>query len=171
MCVCWICSNVVKSQESKLMVRYNSLVGCCLIGVCISFYYQMLLCYCILNCSHCTGGSTSCTQTACNSQVGVFSATLPPEALEITRKFMNKPVSLVLVACTVVHGSMIAVVTCCASEHQCCASTILGLVNLHAHQRSEVSPFEVRLKRLALGQQLQQASINLCVAVYRCAFL
>lgn len=27
-------------------------------------------------------------------QVGVFSATLPPEALEITRKFMNKPVSL-----------------------------------------------------------------------------
>lgn len=26
-------------------------------------------------------------------QVGVFSATLPPEALEITRKFMNKPVS------------------------------------------------------------------------------
>jgi superfamily II DNA/RNA helicase len=25
-------------------------------------------------------------------QVGVFSATLPPEALEITRKFMNKPV-------------------------------------------------------------------------------
>lgn len=28
------------------------------------------------------------------SQVGVFSATLPPEALEITRKFMNKPVSL-----------------------------------------------------------------------------
>ncbi len=28
-------------------------------------------------------------------QVGVFSATLPPEALEITRKFMNKPVSAV----------------------------------------------------------------------------
>jgi superfamily II DNA/RNA helicase len=28
-------------------------------------------------------------------QVGVFSATLPPEALEITRKFMNKPVRLV----------------------------------------------------------------------------
>ena len=27
-----------------------------------------------------------------NVQVGVFSATLPPEALEITRKFMNKPV-------------------------------------------------------------------------------
>jgi superfamily II DNA/RNA helicase len=27
-------------------------------------------------------------------QVGVFSATLPPEALEITRKFMNKPVSV-----------------------------------------------------------------------------
>jgi hypothetical protein len=27
-------------------------------------------------------------------QVGVFSATLPPEALEITRKFMNKPVGL-----------------------------------------------------------------------------
>jgi superfamily II DNA/RNA helicase len=26
------------------------------------------------------------------AQVGVFSATLPPEALEITRKFMNKPV-------------------------------------------------------------------------------
>ncbi|GMP29980.1 hypothetical protein CsSME_00051061 [Camellia sinensis var. sinensis] len=24
-------------------------------------------------------------------QVGVFSATMPPEALEITRKFMNKP--------------------------------------------------------------------------------
>ncbi len=31
--------------------------------------------------------------TMCMSQVGVFSATLPPEALEITRKFMNKPVS------------------------------------------------------------------------------
>ena len=29
----------------------------------------------------------------CSVQVGVFSATLPPEALEITRKFMNKPVS------------------------------------------------------------------------------
>lgn len=29
-------------------------------------------------------------------QVGVFSATLPPEALEITRKFMNKPVSCLL---------------------------------------------------------------------------
>lgn len=28
-----------------------------------------------------------------NLQVGVFSATLPPDALEITRKFMNKPVS------------------------------------------------------------------------------
>lgn len=28
----------------------------------------------------------------CALQVGVFSATLPPEALEITRKFMNKPV-------------------------------------------------------------------------------
>jgi superfamily II DNA/RNA helicase len=26
-------------------------------------------------------------------QVGVFSATMPPEALEITRKFMSKPVS------------------------------------------------------------------------------
>ena len=25
-------------------------------------------------------------------QVGIFSATLPPDALEITRKFMNKPV-------------------------------------------------------------------------------
>ena len=30
---------------------------------------------------------------SCLAQVGVFSATLPPEALEITRKFMNKPVS------------------------------------------------------------------------------
>ena len=29
-------------------------------------------------------------------QVGVFSATLPPEALEITRKFMNKPVRALL---------------------------------------------------------------------------
>ena len=27
-------------------------------------------------------------------QVGIFSATLPPDALEITRKFMNKPVSI-----------------------------------------------------------------------------
>jgi len=26
--------------------------------------------------------------------VGVFSATLPPEALEITRKFMSKPVGV-----------------------------------------------------------------------------
>jgi len=33
-------------------------------------------------------------------QVGVFSATLPPEALEITRKFMNKPVSQKLRRCT-----------------------------------------------------------------------
>jgi superfamily II DNA/RNA helicase len=30
----------------------------------------------------------------CVLQVGVFSATLPPDALEITRKFMNKPVRL-----------------------------------------------------------------------------
>ena len=29
---------------------------------------------------------------ACGVQVGVFSATLPPDALDITRKFMNKPV-------------------------------------------------------------------------------
>ena len=29
-------------------------------------------------------------------QVGVFSATLPPEALEITRKFMNKPVRILV---------------------------------------------------------------------------
>ncbi|KAM1302498.1 hypothetical protein ACFX2H_013421 [Malus domestica] len=29
-------------------------------------------------------------------QVGVFSATMPPEALEITRKFMNKPVRILL---------------------------------------------------------------------------
>jgi hypothetical protein len=28
--------------------------------------------------------------------VGVFSATLPPEALEITRKFMNKPVRILV---------------------------------------------------------------------------
>ena len=29
-------------------------------------------------------------------QVGVFSATLPPEALDITRKFMNKPVRILV---------------------------------------------------------------------------
>ncbi|KOM30087.1 hypothetical protein LR48_Vigan878s000500 [Vigna angularis] len=29
-------------------------------------------------------------------QVGVFSATMPPEALEITRKFMNKPVRILM---------------------------------------------------------------------------
>ena len=29
-------------------------------------------------------------------QVGIFSATLPPEALEITRKFMNKPVHILV---------------------------------------------------------------------------
>ncbi len=28
--------------------------------------------------------------------MGVFSATLPPEALEITRKFMNKPVRILV---------------------------------------------------------------------------
>jgi translation initiation factor 4A len=28
--------------------------------------------------------------------VGVFSATLPPEALEITRKFMSKPVRILV---------------------------------------------------------------------------
>lgn len=32
----------------------------------------------------------------CSLQVGVFSATLPPEALEITRKFMNKPVRILV---------------------------------------------------------------------------
>jgi superfamily II DNA/RNA helicase len=32
------------------------------------------------------------TEVHLSAQVGVFSATLPPEALEITRKFMNKPV-------------------------------------------------------------------------------
>ena len=29
-------------------------------------------------------------------QVGVFSATLPPEALEITKKFMSKPVRILV---------------------------------------------------------------------------
>lgn len=29
-------------------------------------------------------------------QVGVFSATLPPEALEITKKFMHKPVRILV---------------------------------------------------------------------------
>merc|ERR1719158_1106563 len=29
-------------------------------------------------------------------QVGLFSATLPPEALDITRKFMNKPVRILI---------------------------------------------------------------------------
>ena len=29
-------------------------------------------------------------------QVGIFSATLPPEALDITRKFMNKPVRILV---------------------------------------------------------------------------
>jgi superfamily II DNA/RNA helicase len=40
----------------------------------------------------------------CCAQVGVFSATLPPEALEITRKFMNKPVSEKFPACLTVHS-------------------------------------------------------------------
>lgn len=45
-----------------------------------------------------TSGEKTCTGALtclliCRVQVGVFSATLPPEALEITRKFMNKPVS------------------------------------------------------------------------------
>jgi len=31
-----------------------------------------------------------------NLQVGIFSATLPPDALEITRKFMNKPVRILV---------------------------------------------------------------------------
>merc|ERR1711865_1260853 len=29
-------------------------------------------------------------------QVGLFSATMPPEALDITRKFMNKPVRILI---------------------------------------------------------------------------
>lgn len=43
----------------------------------------------------------------------MFSATLPPEALEITRKFMNKPVrpllslSLILQDCELLCGSML----------------------------------------------------------------
>lgn len=37
-----------------------------------------------------------CPRTAPVPQVGVFSATLPPEALEITRKFMNKPVRILV---------------------------------------------------------------------------
>ncbi len=32
----------------------------------------------------------------CAVQVGVFSATLPPEALDITRKFMSKPVRILV---------------------------------------------------------------------------
>ena len=36
------------------------------------------------------------TSTAASVQVGIFSATLPPEALEITRKFMNKPVHILV---------------------------------------------------------------------------
>ncbi|GJZ27889.1 eukaryotic initiation factor 4A-8, partial [Tanacetum coccineum] len=34
--------------------------------------------------------------SASKVQVGVFSATMPPEALEITRKFMNKPVRILV---------------------------------------------------------------------------
>jgi len=40
---------------------------------------------------------TGCLARPARTQVGVFSATLPPEALEITRKFMNKPVGACLV--------------------------------------------------------------------------
>ena len=48
--------------------------------------YQRDLC-------HPTSPCTQPQKHMCCMQVGVFSATLPPEALEITRKFMNKPVS------------------------------------------------------------------------------
>ena len=41
----------------------------------------------------CCDAAPLLTRMSCLVQVGVFSATLPPEALEITRKFMNKPVS------------------------------------------------------------------------------
>jgi superfamily II DNA/RNA helicase len=36
------------------------------------------------------------TSSSATVQVGIFSATLPPEALEITRKFMNKPVHILV---------------------------------------------------------------------------
>lgn len=41
-------------------------------------------------------------------QVGVFSATLPPEALEITRKFMNKPVSSSRISHEGQHGALLS---------------------------------------------------------------
>jgi translation initiation factor 4A len=36
------------------------------------------------------------TTLSSNAQVGLFSATMPPEALEITRKFMNSPVRILV---------------------------------------------------------------------------
>lgn len=49
------------------------------------------------------GGFTSTSRAilsvlhgAAHVQVGVFSATLPPEALEITKKFMNNPVRILV---------------------------------------------------------------------------
>ena len=39
-------------------------------------------------------------------QVGIFSATLPPDALDITRKFMNKPVRLAKLFCSTIMLTM-----------------------------------------------------------------
>ena len=46
----------------------------------------------MLICTTCTFPCRRCRR----AQVGVFSATLPPEALEITRKFMSKPVRILV---------------------------------------------------------------------------
>ena len=42
--------------------------------------------------AHVLPGIEHALMSGCDMQVGIFSATLPPDALEITRKFMNKPV-------------------------------------------------------------------------------
>ena len=46
--------------------------------------------------SCCCGGFPDAERACVAVQVGVFSATMPPEALEITRKFMNKPVRILV---------------------------------------------------------------------------
>ena len=57
-------------------------------------------------------------------QVGVFSATLPPDALDITRKFMNKPVRLCFVSLLLEPDLRHSVLCLSCTEEPCLTSQL-----------------------------------------------
>lgn len=72
-------TTVPMQRVFNAVLGHEQLADCCIDATAV---LSTPFCACLCLCLFC-----ACTQ------VGVFSATLPPEALEITRKFMNKPVS------------------------------------------------------------------------------